>query len=72
MAKKTEKIGGINFILDGAPKTRKAFDKLYGGSDSFHKLNPTKLDKVWDTLQEVLIAEGYKKKPKKKSKKDDV
>ncbi len=71
MAKKTEKIGGINFVLQGvARSTRKAFDKSYSSPDSYHKLSPTQLDRVWDTLQEVLIKEGYKKKPKKKSKDD--
>ena len=67
MSKTAEKIGGINFVLKAAAKlTRKAFDKSFGSPQSYHKLSSDSLDRVWNTLQEVLIKEGYKKKKKSK------
>jgi len=67
MVKKTHaKIGGINFVLQGvARSSREAFNKSFGSPNSYHKLKPTQLDRVWNSLQEVLIKEGYKETPKK-------
>lgn len=68
MKKTHELIGGINFVLAGAARsTREAFDISYG-PQSYHKLKPTQLNRVWESLQAVLIKEGYKEKPKKETK----
>lgn len=62
-------IGGINFVLKGIAKSnREDFDMSYGSPTSYWKLKPTQLTRVWDSLQVVLIKEGYKSKPEKKKK----
>lgn len=67
--KKThEKIGGIKFILSGCAKmTRKNFDILYGDekdskgkAKTYWELKATARDRVWESLQKVLVDEGYK------------
>jgi len=70
-AKKThEKIGNIRFVLAGCEKmTRANFDKLYGDEKdskgnpkTYWQLKSAQRDRVWESLQKVLIDEGYKSK----------